>query len=330
MKVMSRTKAEPRTQKGAITDTEVVLATLRYPGVSEGFVRRLLKAGLYAGLPLGKLVYLTDAELAVLLPADSGDVATFLQRVRDEKTPKAASNIQRRLRSAGVRMCLMAHEGYPRVLQTVLGESAPPVMYVSGKHTLLDAPSVAIVGARTPSKEGAALTAKTATLFARTGRPIVSGGAKGVDQIAHSRALDAGGQTVAVLPMGILAWQGTARLWRSAGEGRAALATPFPPEQGWENYAAVARNRLIAAMARLVVVIEPKRSGGSVETARRALQYGRPLVVYCPGDRNSPWGWLQHTSAMPLLTPSGSLDEERLLSMAAAPAPMTPCQEMLF
>ncbi|MBM3288510.1 MAG: hypothetical protein FJY92_00005 [Candidatus Hydrogenedentes bacterium] len=67
---------------------------------------------------------------------------------------------------------------------------------------------------------------------------------------------------------------------------RCALISQFDPELTWQTHAAVTRNATIAALSKLVCVVEPKRMGGSMRTARNARDQGKPVYFYCdPGER---------------------------------------------
>ena len=108
---------------------------------------------------------------------------------------------------------------------------------------------------------------------------VVSGGAAGVDWAAHDAALQSGGSTVIFLPQGILVYE-MSSAWREAmDEGRLLLASEYLPDAPWRTYAAVSRNALIAAQARLVCVIEPRKQGGSLLTARHAVDQGKQVLV---------------------------------------------------
>jgi predicted Rossmann fold nucleotide-binding protein DprA/Smf involved in DNA uptake len=89
-----------------------------------------------------------------------------------------------------------------------------------------------------------------------------------------------GGKTVVVLPQGILTYRGPALLFDAIQDGRAAVVSEFAPDMAWETHAAVTRNTTISAFSLLVCVIEPKKTGGSVRTARCALAQGKRVLVY--------------------------------------------------
>ena len=172
--------------------------------------------------------------------------------------------------------------GYPTRLEA-LGASAP-VLHVTG--TLHDsAPSVAIVGAR--AADGAAL--RTAHQLAhhagQRGVVVVSGGALGVDTAAHFGALDAGAATTVVFGSGVdvVYPERNRAMFAAVVSTGGALVSMFPlgtlPLPG----RFVARNRIIAALADVVVVVSAGAHSGSLHTARQAAALGRRLAAV-PGS----------------------------------------------
>lgn len=144
-------------------------------------------------------------------------------------------------------------------------------------------PSVAIVGARRASQHGQDLTRRLAAKLASHGVTIVSGGAMGVDAAAHEGALDAGGVTWVVLPSPLdkPAPKTNRHLFdRVLAAGGAWLSERDTPGH---KSAFRDRNRIIAALADLTVVVEARERSGTFYTAAAAQNLGRPLWVV-------PWG----------------------------------------
>ncbi|HPU96797.1 MAG TPA: DNA-processing protein DprA, partial [Candidatus Hydrogenedentes bacterium] len=111
---------------------------------------------------------------------------------------------------------------------------------------------------------------------------VVSGGAAGIDAAAHNAALESGGNTIFIVPADIL---GYCPAWIEAAiSGRALFLSESLPGALWTTHAAVQRNRLIAAMAQAVWVVEPRKEGGSIRTARIAAGLNRPVACYRPPD----------------------------------------------
>jgi DNA processing protein len=156
---------------------------------------------------------------------------------------------------------------------------APERLYFRG--TWSERPlAVAIVGARAASGHGLARAAELAAAVAEAGGLVISGGAVGIDAAAHRGALEAGGPTCAVMASG-LSQLGPTRnrpLFDAIAE-RGALLSPFVAETPARRYRFVRRNRIMAGLADLVLVVEAERASGSLYTARAAIEYGRRLAA---------------------------------------------------
>lgn len=163
---------------------------------------------------------------------------------------------------------------------------APTVLSVAG--TLDDrAPTVAIVGTREPSEEVLKFTSQLAAACVRAGAVVVSGAAFGVDAAAHRGALDAGGRTWAVAPCGRdhIAPIQHKPLYRAIVDGGGAVIWPFEHAQPARIWTYFPRNRILVALADVVVVTQADIPSGALNAASWARSLGRPLWVV-PA---SPW-----------------------------------------
>lgn len=196
---------------------------------------------------------------------------------------------------AGARFVVPGEEEWPerladlnriQPLQSKVGE--PLGLWVRGPLRLdeLD-DAVAIIGSRSATMYGVGVAAQVATEIARTGRPIVSGGAYGVDQAAHRGALAARGRTVVVLAGGVdRPYPASAvRLVEAAAES-GAVVSELPPGCTQTRARFLARNRLIAALTRGTVVVEAAVRSGALNTANWAQRLNRP-VLGVPGPVGS-------------------------------------------
>jgi DNA processing protein len=164
----------------------------------------------------------------------------------------------------------------------------PARLHVRGDVRLLAARSVAIVGTRESSGDGWDWTHRTAGRLAEEGIVVVSGLARGIDAAAHLGALEAGGDTVAVLGCGpdvAYPEENAALLARVADRGT--VVSELPPGAEPRPWNFPRRNRLIAALAEAVVVVEARLRSGALVTARLALELGREIFVV-PGWPGSP------------------------------------------
>jgi DNA processing protein len=165
---------------------------------------------------------------------------------------------------------------YPLRLREV--RDAPRLLYIAGELPT-SRPVVALVGARAASGRGLAVARELAAELSSAGALVISGGAIGIDSAAHRGALDAGRPTCAVLAAG-LDVGGPRRnqllFDRMVGAG-GALISPFEPGVPVRRYHFIRRNRILAAMADAVVVVEAQLASGSLYTALAAREYGRVL-----------------------------------------------------
>jgi DNA processing protein len=173
---------------------------------------------------------------------------------------------------------------YPPLLKEI--DDAPPVLYTYGKLTEADQFALAVVGTRNSTTYGRQVTEHIVTELAKGQVTVVSGLALGIDTIAHTAALDAGGRTIGVLACGLdiiypPTNRGLARRMVESGQG--VLITEYPlgvqPDGG--NFPA--RNRIISGLSLGVLVAEAPAKSGALITAGFALKQGRD-VFGIPGS----------------------------------------------
>lgn len=200
---------------------------------------------------------------------------------------------------------------------------APAVLFVEGdRPAVFSAPRVAVVGTRAASVHGLADAWELGAFLGAAGVSVVSGLAIGIDGAAHHGALQAAeaaernGARTPAGPIGVVATgldivyprRHRVLYERVRRHGVLVGEQPFgvPPGRGRFPI----RNRIIAALADVVVVVEATLSGGSRITADRALDYGRPVLAV-PGSRRNPaaagCNALLADGAQPLLDPSDVL-----------------------
>lgn len=155
----------------------------------------------------------------------------------------------------------------------------PRELYAAGNLTLCDRPSVAIVGSRHSSEHGLKTAGRIAQAVGEAGIVVVSGYAKGVDTAAHRAALEAGGDTVFVLPFGFKHFHVKRELKLLVRPERVLAISQFPFGQPWFASAAMKRNEVVCALADSVIVVEAGESGGTVEAARTAQVLRKRLYV---------------------------------------------------
>ena len=186
----------------------------------------------------------------------------------------------------GNRILTLADADYPQALLTAF--DPPTLFYLKGRAELLNRPALAIVGARTATKQGEANATAFAQALAEAGLTIVSGLAAGIDAAAHRGALAAPASTIAVIGTGCdrIYPARNAALAREIAE-KGAILSEFP--LGTPPLAAnfPRRNRLIAGLSRGCLVVEAAQRSGSLITARLAAEAGREVFAI-PGSIHSP------------------------------------------
>ena len=188
------------------------------------------------------------------------------------------------LERLGIRFLVPGDEGWP----DRLAAADPPPAWLFMIGPAPPERAVAVVGGRRASPLRLAVARALAAGLARAGFCVVSGGAVGVDAAAHEGALDAGGRTAVVLGCGLdvpypRANVGLLKRVRQAG---GTLLTEHAPGARPRAAHFLPRNRLIAALAEAVVVVEARAVSGSLATARAAGSLGGGRVLAVPG---APW-----------------------------------------
>jgi DNA processing protein len=175
----------------------------------------------------------------------------------------------------------------PLLLQTA---DPPLLLYVQGRVGLLSAPSLAVVGSRNPTPQGADNAQAFAAHLARDGLAVVSGLALGIDGAAHLGALSAtdGAGTIAVVGTGLdSVYPGRHRALAGRIAGQGTLVSEYAPGTPPLSENFPQRNRIIAGLARGTLVVEAALRSGSLITARLAAEAGREVFAI-PGSIHSP------------------------------------------
>ena len=310
-------------------DLALVLALHAREGVGARTLSRWLRWALAQGTPLHSFTNRPSAELLAALPAGLNRLVAALADLSDDELERAERIIERVQRASAQFYCITDAD-YPPALLAALDVNAPPLLAVAGDAELLARPAGGVVGSRTPSEAGMTLAGHCARWLAGQGRVVVSGGAQGIDTAAHAAALEAGGATIVVLPQGLLGYEAHAGVLRAVEDGRAALISQFLPDAPWSVGAAVARNETIAALSRVVCVVEPGSPGGSAKTGQDAMNQGKPVLVYEGVDARNTGRALRQAGARALLGPEGRLNEEFLEATWQKAASSTAVQQELL
>jgi DNA processing protein len=163
----------------------------------------------------------------------------------------------------------------------------PDPLYAIGAASALTKPRVAIVGTRNSTAYGERMTRTLTRALVRAGVSIVSGMARGIDGAAHRTALEEGGNTVAVLGTGVdVPYPVGHRQLHRAIAARGLVLSENPPGAKAHQGAFPKRNRIIAALAPVTIVVEAGFRSGALNTASQALDLDR-VVAAVPGPIDS-------------------------------------------
>jgi DNA processing protein len=207
-----------------------------------------------------------------------------VRRLLDPDLPERGWKAIREAERKGYRILTIEDEGYPATLRETF--DPPLALYCLGRPEVLNAPALAIVGARKPSPYGRVMAESLAREAAAAGLVVVSGLALGIDTQSHWGALESG-VTVAVLGSGLdfLYPAVNRRLARKIAE-KGAVVSEFPPPARPLGFHFPLRNRIISGLSVAVVVVEATLRSGSLITARLALEQNRDVMAV-PGSATS-------------------------------------------
>jgi DNA processing protein len=198
----------------------------------------------------------------------------------------AADRAVARGETFGLALVLEHDDDYPAALRDL--PSPPITLWRRGDWSVAAPPVVAIVGTRRATAYGERIARELGGALARAGACIVSGMAAGIDATVHRAALDANGRTVAVLGTGadVVYPRAHTALHREIAE-KGMLLSELPPGAHSNGGSFPDRNRIIAALARLTIVVEAPFRSGALITLDRAADLGRDVAVV-PGPIDVP------------------------------------------
>jgi len=263
-----------------------------FPIPTDPLAQRVLLNGLKGVGPV-TVRRLRDAfggDLSVAL----GAPAEQLAKVEGVSRPVAAAIAARdfdwaaemgRVRDLGFRLLSEDDGSWPAPLAKLW--DPPLVLYAEGTSVPADR-SVGIIGSRHCTTYGASLARSLARDLAKEGWWIVSGLARGIDTAAHEGALDAAGRTAAVVGHGLdLTFPPEAVRLRARMKADGCVLSEFPLGRPADRQTFPQRNRIVAGLVRVMVVVETDVDGGSMITARFAGDLGKTICAV-PGRADSP------------------------------------------
>jgi predicted Rossmann fold nucleotide-binding protein DprA/Smf involved in DNA uptake len=196
------------------------------------------------------------------------------------------------LQNSGIEVIPVVSAEYSKTLKENLKKSAPTVLYVKGNKQIMAEKSVAIVGSRDASEIALDFTDNIAKCASKEFKVVVSGFAKGVDKQALDSSIAAKGQSIIVLPQGIMTFEsGFKMYYKQIIDGDVLVLSTFHPKAGWGKELAMARNPIIYGLAKEIFVAESKPSknkqgketkGGTWAGVIDGLKKGRTIYVRKP------------------------------------------------
>lgn len=255
---------------GPLEERDAMIALLMVPGVGPGRLRALVAL-------FGSAQAVLGASPRALRDAPGIGPQTA-QAIRAFDDTDAVARQVAQAERVGASLLLGWDERFPRLLREIY--DPPAALWVRGALPAANAPTMAIVGSRKCTDYGRHLAHDLAQELVQRGYTIVSGLAYGIDAAAHQGAVAAGGQTVGVLGSGVdviypARHAGLARRMLERG----AVISEFPLGTGPEATNFPRRNRIISGMSEGVLVVESGASGGSLITARLALEQNREVFA---------------------------------------------------
>ncbi len=250
------------------------LALRRVPGVGPRTARLLLEK---FGTP-EKIFALRAGEIAA-----AGVQTKVARAVAEFRDFEALERELCELPRIGARLVRWTDADYPARLREI--PDPPPYLFVRGEMPPADTRCVAVVGARAASDAGRRMARRIGLELAAKGFTVVSGLARGIDSEAHQGALDAGGNTIAVLGCGVdVIYPAEHRALADAiiaSAGAIFSELPVGTQPLPENFPT--RNRIISGLSLGVVIVEAAEKSGSLITARMALEQDRQVFAV-PGS----------------------------------------------
>ncbi len=190
-----------------------------------------------------------------------------------------ADRILERTEKCNASLLSIDDDAYPELLKHIY--DPPVLLWYKGDRDVFRTNGVAVVGTRNPGKYGLKQTERWGAALVNYGLTINSGLAYGVDTKAHQTALKSGGKTIAILGSGIdvIYPSKNTSLVKEIIELGGAVASEYPPGTAPDAVNFPGRNRIVSGMSHGILVVESGIKGGSMITARYALDQNREVFV---------------------------------------------------
>lgn len=193
------------------------------------------------------------------------------------------------LNNEGYELIPITSPEYSKILKENLKAAhAPALLYVKGNKQIMQEKSVAIVGSRNATDKSLEFTDKIAKLASQEYKVVVSGFAKGVDKQALDSAIHYKGQSIIVLPQGIMTFgSGFKKYYKQIVDGDVLVLSTFFPKAPWKAELAMARNPIIYGLATEIYVAESSDKGGTWSGVVDGLRKNRKIYVRKPDSNEN-------------------------------------------
>ncbi len=258
-----------------MNDTKLWIALSRIEGAGIASLRAIhatlsnLHLSLYDIVELDPKAIAHETGLSLQLSQLVANIAVTIDKIENEYEDLIDRNIE---------PVLFFDTRYPeKILKNV--EYPPPVLYFHGNSDIIKTKKLAILSDHNASQRGYHIAYHAAAISALHSITVVSGLAKGPQTMAHRGAVEAGGNTIVLLPMGMNALTIPDVLKDTVNMVQWLFISPFEPDEEYALYNSYIRNSLIAAMVDALLIIETAHNAGSFEAAKSACKYKTPLFV---------------------------------------------------
>ncbi len=256
-------------------EIEAFLILSMVPGLGAKAIRTLVKT-------CGSALSTLHANWYEILPSLRQQVQEACHQMLDQESWRASHQW---LCDSGAQILPFTSPDYPEKFKEL--SDAPAMLYLHGNLNALKTKSIALIGTRRATSQGMDNAHQIAAALAQKGWSIVSGLAAGIDTAAHQGALQAEGQTVAVMGTGL------ANIYPASNQQLAkkiphngALLSEYSIFTTPDRHHFPQRNRLVAALSDLLLLIEAPRKSGAMHTMKLAAKQGKPLLALPKGEGN--------------------------------------------
>ena len=207
-----------------------------------------------------------------------------LQKIREKEEQSWAEKEVEKCQNLGLKISTYLDGDYPKSL--LILNDAPLLLYWKGNVNHIMGPTIGVVGTRKSTFYGKKVAQNIGVNCSKAGISLISGGAYGIDGIAHDSVCKSGGSTFAVLGNGVnIVYPSSNSLLFEKICEKGALISEFPVDAKATTWSFPKRNRLVAALSDKLIVVEAPLKSGAMITARLATELGKE-VWSVPGQIN--------------------------------------------